>query len=458
MAVKQARQHSIDLLTVSMFFGLILIGLFMVYSVSSPEGGIPMSQLMDSQAGKQIIWFGISSLLFFTIMLIDHRVWDTFSYVVYGISLVLLVLVLIVGKEINGAKAWFSFGSFSFQPAEIAKFGTALVMASFLGRFNTDLRKVSSQLLALAILLPPMLLIALQPDAGSALVFMSFAIVLFRAGMNPVYYVLGGLVFALFIAGLLAPIHWILLVLAVLDYLVLVSQYPKEKRIWLLAGLVVLGSIVALFVYEKYMIGSVLGSLGVLGSTFYWFYRKRDGLPVGLSVIYILGGGFAYAAGYAFNNILQPHQQNRINDWLRPSLSDPRGTLYNVVQSRMAISSGGFTGKGYLQGTMTKLNYVPEQTTDFIFCTVGEEQGFLGSFMVITLYAMLIYRITVLAERQRHDFSKYCSYENDIISIETATIQNFNGYDLVLQDFLISWSSSKVVAFSKIDTKMKNFT
>ena len=154
MAVKQARQHSIDLLTVSMFFGLILIGLFMVYSVSSPEGGIPMSQLMDSQAGKQIIWFGISSLLFFTIMLIDHRVWDTFSYVVYGISLVLLVLVLIVGKEINGAKAWFSFGSFSFQPAEIAKFGTALVMASFLGRFNTDLRKVSSQLLALAGTIP----------------------------------------------------------------------------------------------------------------------------------------------------------------------------------------------------------------------------------------------------------------------------------------------------------------
>lgn len=403
---------NIDVITFSIFMALITIGGIMVYSVTRDElEFIETLDFFSTTIGKQIIWIGISLFVSFFILLIDWKFWQTFAYLIYGISLFLLVAVLIFGTTIKGAKSWFIFGGFSFQPSEVAKFGASLAMASFLSSYNTNLKHLPSQLTAFAIFGIPMLLILQQPDAGSALVFLSFFILLFREGLSSNYYLIGLSGATILVLGLIIPPFHLVSALLLIAMAILVTNF-KKKNYWML-GVVTLAILSFFSIYKAWLPGNIVFFINAGLATLLGFYgvAKRNGQMVrALMAAIILGSGLAVASNFAYNKILQPHQQERIKVWLQPSECDPRGALYNVLQSKMAIGSGGFQGKGYGNGTMTSLNYVPEQSTDFIFCAIGEEQGFVGSFGLITLFLLLIIRITILAERQKSPFSRHYAY------------------------------------------------
>ncbi len=402
---------NLDVVTFSIFISLIAVGWLMVYTVSFGEGYTGGTvNFFNSSVGKQTIWVGISFFIFAFILLIDWKFWQTFAYFIYGISLFLLVLVLIAGKEIKGATSWFSFGGFSFQPSEIAKFGTCLAISAFLSHYSTNLRTPRSQFYVLSLLLAPMALIMLQPDAGSTLVFMSFLVVLYREGLSTNYYIIGGYIAALAILGLaVEDVKDILLGLLLLAGLPL-TYLLKSRNYWLPVYIIASGWAIYLYGLDfktEILLGSAGSILALAGLQ--WFQKNERTVSL-LFIALVVGIGITSAVNYAFDNVLKPHQQDRINVWLNPEKSDPRGSRYNLMQSELAISSGGFLGKGFTKGTMTKLNYVPEQSTDFIFCTIGEEQGFIGTFGIITLFLLLLIRITILAERQRSNFSRHYAY------------------------------------------------
>jgi len=409
MGVRRSKgRRSIDLTTFSIYLGLVTIGWLMIYSVGyhedHPDG------FLSSSAGKQAIWIGISFLVFGLVSLIDWKYWRTFAYPIYAVSIALLISVLLFGVTIKGAKSWFAFGSFSFQPAELAKFGTALAVSGFLSTYNINLRNMQHLLTALGLFTLPMVLILAQPDAGSALVFFAFFLVLYRAGLNAHYYLVGLFISAVFIFTLIFGPGYVVLGLLLICLTTMAYHFNGKKRWWTLGG--VAASTLAAYLTMQGLLTQVLIAYGLLfgvGAVFMW-HKNRARWAGLLSAVLFSGALIGYASNYAFNHLLQPHQQDRINVWLKPSTCDPRGALYNVLQSKMAIGSGGFDGKGFLQGTMTKLNYVPEQSTDFIFCTIGEEQGFIGTISIVVLFFLLLYRITVLAERQRSAFSRYYAY------------------------------------------------
>ncbi len=406
--------HNIDGLTFSLMIALAFVGVLMIFSVNHEEFlEVGWPGFFSTAAGKQTIWVGICAVIFTFVMLFDAKFWRAFAYSIYGFSLFLLVLVLLFGTNIKGATSWFTFGGFSFQPSEIAKFGTCLGMAAFLDTYNTDLRSARSQLTALLILLLPMSLILLQPDAGSAMVFLSFLILMYREGLSQNYYLVGGLVAALLISALALTndffIYLTMLLLSIGWITYLITK--RSIRSTVMGGLLAAGAGAYYLTYAGF--GQyVVASLAVIFlGTAYGGYRKREGrLARALIVFCLLGSGLVFASDYAFNNLLKPHQQDRINVWLNPDECDTRGSLYNLEQSKIAIGSGNIAGKGFLDGTMTKLNYVPEQSTDFIFCTIGEEQGFIGTAGIIVLFCLLLVRLITIAERQRDDFSRYYAY------------------------------------------------
>lgn len=402
---------NLDIITFSIFIGLVMVGWLMVYTVSFGEGYSGGTEnFFSTSVGKQTIWVGASFFMFAFILLIDWKFWQTFAYPIYAFSLFLLVAVLFLGKEIKGATSWFSFGGFSFQPSELAKFGTCLAMSVFLSHYSTNLRTGRSQIYALSLLLAPMFLIMRQPDAGSALVFMSFLVVLYREGLSPNYFIIGGYIATMAILGLaFKDINSILFGLILLSGLPLALQF-SPRNYWLAAYLAASG--MAIYLYRLgFQTEVLLVSVGIVSALAgaQWF-KKNERLVGLLFTALIVGVGVTIAANYGFNNVLKPHQQDRINVWLNPDASDAQGSKYNLVQSQLAISSGGFWGKGFTEGTMTKLNYVPEQSTDFIFCTIGEEEGFIGTFSIIILFLLLLIRITILAERQRANFSRHYAY------------------------------------------------
>ncbi len=404
----------IDWVSFCLFLALTGVGWLMIFSVGYEEfRSMSWSNFFSTDAGKQAIWIGICALLFAVIMLLDWKIWQTFAYPIYGFSLLLLILVLFLGTHIKGATSWFTFGGFSFQPSEIAKFGTALALSGFLSSYSTNLRNGRSQRISFLIILAPIILILAQPDAGSALVFFSFLLVLFREGLSANYYVAGGMMGGLLILGLVyEPLH-IALGLLALSSLVLAYNLKDKKRLYWMGGaaILALGSYFLLKegnVYTLIAFGAVSAALGALSVI---QYQQRNGRLVAMLLFFlILGNGISFASHYAFNEILKPHQQDRINVWLQPDKSDERGSLYNLVQSKTAIGSGGLWGKGFTKGTMTKGNFVPEQSTDFIFCTIGEEQGFIGSFGIVALFLLLLLRITIIAERQRSNFARHYAY------------------------------------------------
>lgn len=389
------------------------MGCLMVYTVVI--GDEPVTDynyfFLNTAAGKQIIWAGISLLVFTAVQLIDWKFWQTFAYPIYGFAILLLILVLFFGAEVKGAKSWFRFGSVGFQPSEIAKFATCLVLSSYLSDFKIDIKKTRHLLIAVCLLAAPVLLILQQPDAGSALVFLSFATLFYREGFSPSALIVGfGLVALLLISLASENTIFLTLILISTASLLLFAQFTT-KFYWLLTGIPISGvSIYFILNSDNWQFILLVNSiiLGVLSVTHYINKKKRI---VNFILIFLfLALGLSYSTNYIFNNFLQAHQQERINMWLNPEKCDPSGPLYNLIQSQTAIAAGGLQGRGLFQGTMTKLDYVPEQLTDFIFCAVGEEHGFIGVVILIGLFLSLLIRIVQVAERQRSSFSKNYAY------------------------------------------------
>ena len=351
---------NIDWVTVMIYSILVFVGWLSIFTASAGED---VSTLLDlnTRYGKQLLWIGFAILLAGLILIIDAEFFSTFSYVFYLGLLLLLVGVLIFGSTVAGSKSWFRIGGFAIQPAEFAKFATALAMAKYLSALNVNMRALKTKVISMGILILPALLILLQNDTGSALVYFSFGIVLFREGFS-------GL---LFIAVLMMATLFITTIL-----------FSETLVISVLAGIV----FIILIFFKK--------------------YRKNWKPIFGIMVLSI---AFVFSANYAFENVLPAHQKNRINVLLGIE-QDLRGAGYNVNQSKIAIGSGGLTGKGFRNGVLTRYNFVPEQSTDFIFCTIGEEWGFLGVSVLILLFMTLLIRIILLAERQRSKFSRIYGY------------------------------------------------
>ena len=411
MTKSKAHARRFDWLTLILYLSLVAIGSLMIYAAEYQvdENGVFVFS-WSSSIGKQLIWTGVSLLAFVATYIIDSKFWSTFAYPIYFLSLVLLVLVLFVGTTIKGSTSWFSLFGFSFQPAEFAKVGTALALASYLGYHKTSLKVRKHILISCAIFIFPAMLILLQPDAGSALVFMSFFIIMFREGLSPIFYIILFFLIGLFLGSLVVPFLSVLLILLLLANGILLSLFkPLKPALLFPYVLLLIVSVVALFtdlVFEL-LLANTLMFIAYGGM----LLRNGKFRPVFMIIpTLVLAGGLAFSSFYVFENVLEPHQQDRINVWLRPHLSDPQGSLYNVRQSKLAIVSGGIKGKGFLKGTLTKLNYVPEQSTDFIFSTIGEEQGFLGAFGIIIIYVLLMVRITTLAERARLPFGRVFAY------------------------------------------------
>ncbi|HRP85444.1 MAG TPA: rod shape-determining protein RodA [Saprospiraceae bacterium] len=394
----------VDWVVLSLYLALVAIGWTMIYAVSHDRNTSGSILSLDYNGGRQMIWIGISLFILFFILVFDSKIWRTFSYGFYAIGTILLILVLFFGKVINGQKAWFGLGMFTFQPAEIAKFGTALALANLLSDYKMKLSEPRAAMVAISLVLLPPLLIMLQPDAGSALVFFSFFILLFREGLNASLYIIILSFAGLFILSLLFGFDNTYLVILIAGLAIMVYHLPNRLYYMLAVGMLGIGGFIAVNSGNApELLGVLTGILLVLAGILVW--KKKSQLVFVLVSVLTIASLTSFFSNFVFN-ILEPHQQERINVWLHPERCDPRGSLYNVLQSKMAIGSGGLSGKGFLNGTLTKLNYVPEQTTDFIFCTVGEEHGFIGTLIVISLYLTLLLRLSFVAERQRLNFSR----------------------------------------------------
>ena len=409
MAQPALKNKGLDWLLLSLYISLVLIGWLMLYS-STYEEGRPFAFLdFTTEIGKQSMWVLISLLFFAATLTIEWNFWNTFAIPLYALSMVLLVAVLFLGVEIKGNKSWFDLGIGSFQPSEIAKLGTALALASYLSFNKNNLRDNKVLLTAISIFAFPLMLILLQPDAGSALVFMSFFMLLYRKGLPGLLYILAFALIGIFVFSLTFSPFFILVLSLFLAFCFLLLNHEFSPRSVMIVIASIAASIIA-FQYHKMAIVWMVPAVGTLIASFLAVKERQIRLLSLILVSAILTIGLSYTTQYVFDNVLKPHQQERINIWLRPEKCDPRGPLYNLIQSKLAIGSGGFTGKGVLNGEMTKLNYVPEQSTDFIFSIVGEEQGFIGTASVIILFLLLIIRSIVVAERAKLEFIRNYAY------------------------------------------------
>jgi rod shape determining protein RodA len=317
---------------------------------------------LSSSAGKQLIFIGLSVLTIIIIIVVDDKLFDSLAYPIWAFFIIMLIIVLFVAREVNGARSWIEIGAFRFQPAEFTKFATALAVAKFASSSSFKIRRFKDlSILAIIVGVPTLLIIA-QGDMGTALVFSVFIIVMFREGLSAWPLVMGLVMVVIFLLALLVPDHLYL---------------------WI--------------------------GTAVLAALFIVFNRKSPKRIAVIIIMALMVSAMFEGVDYAFSNFLKPHQQNRILVLLNPNI-DPLGVGWNVTQSKIAIGSGGVTGKGYLQGTQTTFDFVPEQSTDFIFCTIGEEHGWIGSLVLILLFMTLFLRIIYLAERQKWVFVRVYGY------------------------------------------------
>ncbi|MEL7246933.1 MAG: rod shape-determining protein RodA [Bacteroidota bacterium] len=413
---RQTYLLNIDYVTFCIYLALVGIGGLFIFSVDLQQSGPPSSFkdfLFYTLAGKQVLWIVICLLVFsFIVFFIDHKFWQIFAYLMYGLGILGLVLVLIFGTKIKGATSWFIFGGASFQPSEIAKFGTCLGVAALLGHWSTDLRSIRHILRVIALFMVPVALILMQPDAGSALVFMSFFIVMFREGLNPLLYIIGFAGAATFILSILLPPELLIIVLAWIGMLAYIT-YEKQQTLRWYSALLGLGIALAYLYSAGYGTWALGGAVvGLLGLSYWQYLRFRPKVIPVVLLSFALTSGLSIASNYVFNDVLQSHQQQRIDVWLRPSEAKKRNkdSVMNLENSMLAIGAGQITGRGLFSGRMTQGRWVPEQDTDFIFCTIGEEQGLVGSIAVVVLYLLLILRITMIAERQKVAFNRIYAY------------------------------------------------
>jgi rod shape determining protein RodA len=411
--VAKTNYKGIDWITVGLYITLVILGWLSIYAANfNPEN--PVFFDVSKEYFKQLIWIGLSLLLMGIIFLADSKFFVEFAYLFYGFTIFLLITVLFFGTEINGAKSWFEFGPVRFQPAELTKVATNLALARLLSRFGFDMVKKMNMLRIGVILLLPVVMILAQNDTGSALVYFVFIIVLYREGMSPYLLVFGFIAAIVAVLTLIIPNIYIAgLITVFVSVALFISGLRKQ-----LVGAVFWGAMtaLALFFINRQLNWSLpaelIYSAGLVVFTIFLLvlaYSKRFRfIP---RYLLILWGAIvlAFSADYFIEEVLSDYQRTRINVLLGLE-DDPLGAGYNVNQSKIAIGSGGFSGKGFLQGTQTKFDFVPEQSTDFIFCTVGEEWGFLGSLLVVILFVSLLLRILFLAERQHSDFSRIYGY------------------------------------------------
>jgi len=405
---------NIDWLTVVIYLVLIILGWVNIYAAVYNEDHQSIFDFTQ-RYGKQLIWISAAIAIAILVFIIDINFYSYFAYLVYGIMMFLLIAVLLFGREVHGATSWFEIGSFRIQPAEFAKIATALALARYLSTFNVQLNTLKAYIRVAAIILAPALLIFLQNDTGSALVYFAFIFVLYREGLSASVLLLGLFVIILFVLALV--LEKLLIILLSIAIVFIIFWFLSRKFKYVAIALAVLVSIVAILygVNEYLQLGLsyyyiILAALGLAALTYIILAIKYKIRNVALLLIFLLGSiVFTYSVDYVFNNFLEEHQQKRINVVLGLE-SDPYGVEYNVNQSKIAIGSGGFSGKGFLRGTQTKFDFVPEQSTDFIFCTIGEEWGFLGTFFVVGLFIFFLYRLIGIAERQRSAFSRIYGY------------------------------------------------
>lgn len=353
--------QKIDWASVLLFTALVLAGWLNIYAAEyDPDVNQSLFDL-NSSAGRQLIWILASVAIAFTIFFFDYKFFDSFAYITYGVLMAMLLFILIGGKEVAGSKSWVGIGGFGLQPSEFAKFATAFALAKYLDHSTRKLADLNTLIVSFAIILLPMALTIMQGDTGTALVFASLVVPMFREGMPPLLLIVAFSIFAVFLLTLLVSQTVLLAGIAIVTLLFLGLNARKPKRLLY----IVVSAIVVTFAVR--------------------------------SVDFIL------------TDVLKPHQQKRVLSLVNPNV-DPLGAGWNVTQSKIAIGSGGFAGKGFLEGTQTKFDFVPAQTTDFIFCTIGEEHGWIGSILILALFCTLLIRLSILAERQKSTFSRVYGY------------------------------------------------
>lgn len=403
---------SIDRLTAMLYLILVCFGWLNIFAANTdPDGGFVFDLSLEYM--KQLMWIGISFVTIGLLMLIDSKFFTAFAFIFYAITILMLILVIFWGVEVNSAHSWFRIGSFSFQPVELAKVATALTIGKILSRFQFSFTRIQDLVVLVTVWLLPVAIIILQNDMGSALVFFSLLIVFFREGMTPLILFFGIMAIVIFILTLLISNLYIELLLVAVFFILLFLR--KQRKLALISlGIAALCYGISQLVFhltggidhfKAILAGMSAASLYLIAVTVLRRYKA-----VVSSLILFWGSlAFAYSSDYIFEKMLSDYQKSRILVMLGLK-QDPLGAGYNVNQSKIAIGSGGFSGKGFLQGTQTKFNFVPEQSTDFIFCTVGEEWGFLGTSAVIILFVCLLLRLVVLAERQHSAFSRVYGY------------------------------------------------
>jgi rod shape determining protein RodA len=401
----------LDWVTVILWLAMMIMGWLNIYAAVYNEQHTSIFD-MSQRYGKQLIFILAALVLAVFVMVTDNKLWFFFAWFIYGFFILLLVLVLVLGKEINGAKAWFGVGAFSIQPSEFAKFATGLALASYLNskRQSLGTRQMIS---ATAIIIAPILLIAVQPDMGSVVTFFAFFIVLYREGMSIWVFITAILAVVLFLLTLILgnlPVATGLLIVAAIAMLVTSGYMVTLRAAAIMAVAGGLAFLLGHYILDLDIVLIIVLAVFLAGVVYAWYIYRLRMFNQAIIYAFLLGGLlYLFTVDYAFHEILKPHQQTRINIMLGME-TDPYGEGYNLNQSLISIGSGGFAGKGYLNGTQTKFKFVPEQSTDFIFCTVGEEWGFVGSTVVIGLFVWLLLRLMMMAERQRTTFVRAYGY------------------------------------------------
>ena len=405
---------NLDWWTIFMYVLLVFLGWVNIYAAVYNEDHQSIFDVTQ-RYGKQLMWIGAAFFLAIVILIIEGKFFSAFAYPTYLTMIFLLIAVLLFGREVNGARSWFQLGPVRFQPAEFAKFATCLAISRYISQFNFKIHKFKSLVISGIILFTPAVLIIFQNDAGSALVYTVFILVLYREGLSGIVLFLGFLAIVLFVFTLVMAKLYVLLFMIGGSFLCLKFMGVSWRNV--LFGLATISIGFGLvwgisYLFKMELSAYIILLMSIVLNTIpflYYIYKNRLKNAIWVFAIAIGSIFYTFSVSYIFDNILEAHQRTRINELLGVE-SDPYGAGYNVAQSKIAIGSGGFAGKGFLNGTQTKFKFVPEQSTDFIFCTVGEEWGFIGSSVVLFLLLLLIIRLLFLAERQRSPFSRIYGY------------------------------------------------
>lgn len=404
----------LDWATVFMYLALVLIGWFNIFAAVYNEEASMITD-MSEKYGKQMIWIISSLLLIAVILLVDSQLFFKFAYLFYAFIIGLLLVVYALAPEVNGARAWLEIGAFRLQAGEFSKLATALVVARYMSGFGVKITRFKHWSTIALLMLLPMAIIILQNDTGTALVFAAFMMVFYREGMPGWILAMAIYLILLFSFSVVVGFNTVafgIMLLAVLCFIIFAKREKLKPFYAVLVVLII--TLPTVFVYflelqVSNFVPYVIPMVVLLFPALMYMYKRRSVILFYLYFILLGSFAFSYSVQYVFDNVLGEHQRSRLYVFFGMK-SDPLGLEFNVNQSKIAIGSGDLWGKGFLNGTQTKNNFVPEQSTDFIFCTIGEEWGFVGATVVIALFIALFLRVLFLAERQRSHFSRIYGY------------------------------------------------